>query len=134
MKILEIDQTISKRLQAIAVLMMIFHHTFGFPQRLLEGVSYIGIPVGGGNSEVFIGQMCKICVSIFAFITGYAFARKKQWTWGYIVRKIMAIVILYWIALIVFILCNFFDVNTYSFKQIFLNIILLKSDINHASW
>lgn len=48
-----IEKQISKGIQIIAILMMVFHHT------------------------QFIGSMCKICVSLFAFGTGYALAHKN---------------------------------------------------------
>lgn len=72
-----IDKDTAKRIQAIAVLMMVFPHTFGFSERILPGISYLGVPFGGTTIEVFLGSMCKICVSLFAFGTGYRLAKKR---------------------------------------------------------
>lgn len=56
-------------LKGVAILIMLFHHLF------LERERYGAFPVSfwplDESSVVAIANLCKICVSIFAFITGY---------------------------------------------------------------
>lgn len=64
----------SKCLYGLAILMMLFHHLFCIPERL--GCNYI--PMFGeawGNIEIRIAWVCKMCVGIYAFITGFGMCR-----------------------------------------------------------
>ena len=128
-----IDKDVSKKIQGIAILMMIVHHAFGFPERYLSGISYIGIPIGGGYLETFIGSMCKICVSLFAFGTGYGLANKTV-DLKYIKGKISSLICIYWVALALFIVCGLIGGTTYDLNGVIENILLVKTDINHAAW
>ncbi len=112
--------------------MMIIHHDFAFPERYLSGISYIGIPFGG-DFETFLGSMCKICVSIFAFGTGYGLANKVV-NLKYIGKKVLTLLPIYWITLAMFVLCGLLGDVTYSLENIFENILLIRTDINHAAW
>ena len=58
-------------LKGVAILLMLFHHLFAFPEWYVEGVSYIGIPLRANTLEYVIGQFGHICVAVFAFLTGY---------------------------------------------------------------
>lgn len=128
-----ISKEISKGIQIIAVLMMVFHHTFGFPERYMDGISYIGITIGSFHVEEFIGSMCKICVSLFAFGTGYALAHKEL-TLRYIGKKICSLVLVYWCSLIVFIITKCIDGGHYSLLEIIQNIVLCSFSINNNAW
>lgn len=128
-----LDKTITKRVQVIALFMMIFHHGFGFPDWLMDGVSYIGIPFKDGTVEQFIGQMCKICVSFFSIISGYAFARKNL-TWKYVVNKIISMIIVYWITLSIYVIVGLACGNKCDIRNIIYNYLGIRYTINHASW
>lgn len=128
-----IEKQISKGIQIVAVLMMVFHHTFGFPERYLEGISYIGLTIGSIHVEQFIGSMCKICVSLFAFGTGYALAHKKL-TLKYIWKKICLLMLIYWFSLIVFVIAKCIDGSGCSIIEITENIFLYSFSINNNAW
>lgn len=67
-----LDQKISRYIKAIAIIMMVIHHFFAFPDRWLESNLFItGGYIGGKPVEQMLGEMCKLCVCIFAFISGY---------------------------------------------------------------
>lgn len=57
----------SSALYGVAILMMLFHHLFGMPSRL----PYEYKSLLGGNIEQKMAWFCKICVAIYAFISGY---------------------------------------------------------------
>lgn len=61
----------STTLYGIAIILMVFHHCFCIPSRL----NYNYIPVlGSYDVEARIAWQGKLCVGIFAFISGYAFS------------------------------------------------------------
>ncbi len=88
-------------IKGVAILLMLFHHLFGFPEWYIEGVSYIGISLRANTLEYVIGQFGHICVSIFAFITGYGmfFSYKS----GSIIKKSFkkgaSFLLCYWLIL-----------------------------------
>lgn len=61
----------SASLYGIAIIMMVFHHLFCIPSRL--GYHYIPV-TGSFETEARIAWLGKMCVGIFAFVTGYAHA------------------------------------------------------------
>ena len=128
-----IEKQISKGIQIIAVLMMVFHHTFGFPERYLDGISYIGLTIGSIHVEQFIGSMCKICVSLFAFGTGYALAHKNL-TLKYIWKKICSLIAVYWFSLIIFVIAKCIDGSGYSVQEIIKNVSMYSFSINNNAW
>lgn len=128
-----IEKQISKGIQIIAILMMVFHHTFGFPERYLSGISYIGLTIGSICVEQFIGSMCKICVSLFAFGTGYALAHKNL-TLKYIWKKICSLLTIYWFSLIIFVIAKCIDGSGYSIQEIIKNVSMYSFSINNNAW
>ena len=128
-----ITKGISKRIQGIAILMMIIHHTFGFPEKILQGITYIGIMFGTISVETSIGQLCKLCVSIFAFGTGFGLVFTKI-DRSYLFRKIFNLFKLYWFSLVLFITAKLSSGYSISLKEFVLNVIAYSSSLNHASW
>ena len=69
-----ITQKDSLILYGIAILLMVFHHCFCLPERL----NYDYIPVFFGfETEARLAYIGKLCVAFYAFISGYAFAKKN---------------------------------------------------------
>ena len=66
----KIETNISK---GVAILLMLWHHLFLFPDRLI-GVSFISIaPTWVITSEARIADFGKICVAVFLCLPGYGF-------------------------------------------------------------
>lgn len=82
---------------------------------------------------MFIGSMCKICVSLFAFGTGFGLVNKNV-NLKYIKEKILKIMYIYWSALVLFIVFGLIGGNKFDFINVTENILLIKTDINHAAW
>lgn len=104
------DQLITKKtslqIKAIAVLLMVIHHLFGFPGRI-SAVQYSSffkineIPI-----EYYIGSFGKVCVSIFLFLSGYGLFinyYKKSITYKSIGIRILNFYKIFWIVFFVFI-------------------------------
>ena len=65
----------SSMLYGVAIILMIFHHCFCIPARL----HYNYIPVFFNfETEARLAYIGKLCVAIYAFVSGYAFAQKHN--------------------------------------------------------
>lgn len=81
----------------MAVLLMVFHHCFFFP------CWYISTPPPAFLTDphlLNLAEYAKICVYIFAFLTGWTYYFHKNKTIGYSCRKISTFLVSYWIAVI----------------------------------
>lgn len=94
----------------VAILMMVWHHFFGFPERFHGSLQYMG-----GNIEytieLYLGYFCRLCIAMYAFISGYGMMAKsmqKHLTFlqdiKQAIKQIINFFIRYWIVFIVFIL------------------------------
>ena len=64
----------SVMLQGIAIMMMLYHHLFSTPDAL--GISYTSLlSFIGEEAELRLAWFFKICVGMYAFITGYGMVR-----------------------------------------------------------
>lgn len=84
-KIASIDCYISKHhslyLYGLAAIAMVYHHLFCIPDRL-NGL-WVSMPMLFGiNIELTIAWYCKLCVAIFAFLSGYGFVHYADRKWG----------------------------------------------------
>lgn len=85
---------------------MLFHHFFGFPEWLKEGVGFESlIPFDLLYNLAHFGKMC---VAIFAFNTGYAmWVRQRDYTYSKIPKRIFKFLLQYWVVCLLFILYAF---------------------------
>lgn len=103
-----LDTTISrddtKVLKAIAVLLMLMHHLWFFPERIaIEGglLSYFWI--FGEPATIYFGRFGQICVSFFFFLGGYGIY-SSQWGKPYdVVDRLKKLYIPYWKVFFVFV-------------------------------
>ena len=89
------------KIKGVALIIMFIHHFFTFPENWVDGISY---PI----LEVLAPYFCaptKICVSIFAFLTGYFYYYSKKKNYKYSLKKIADILLPYWLVFFIFALC-----------------------------
>ncbi len=91
----------TEMIKGVAILLMLVHHLFGFPDWYVDEVSYIGLPLRVNTIEYTIGQFGHICVAIFAFITGYGifFSYKKGGIVKNSFKKGISFLVCYWLVL-----------------------------------
>ena len=65
------DKNMSIMIKGVAIILMLFHHFFGFPDWIIEGNMFIGLGDNYNCVERKIGLFGAICVELFVFITGY---------------------------------------------------------------
>ena len=98
-ELLLLDKQDTACLKGIAILMMVFHHCFAFPQ-------WYKIPVSFGDSDFLItlGEYGSCCIFIFAIITGYAYALHEDKSLLYSCKKITSFLFSYlFIVVIIYI-------------------------------
>lgn len=90
--------------------MMIYHHFFAWPERILIPSAYVDYTFHDTSIVYFIAKACKLCVCIFAFLSGYGLfysysshkENKEKIQYG--IKKMFEMVAVYWSILFVVIL------------------------------
>lgn len=142
----------SKMLQGIAILMMLYHHLFSTPEAL--GIDYSSLlNINGINIELHMAWFFKICVGIYAFVSGYGLCRslrtltnKKKlnnvslpnnymFKMRMILGKLLSFYYDYWLVFFVFVPIGFIFFNKqFDIKEFLLNLIGFSSSYNGAWW
>ena len=93
----------TKAIKGIAIILMLSHHLWGFPDRIMGGVPRYGIMIFGEPMPQYFAVFAKICVSLFFFAGGYGMYisnRNKEFD---PVKKLKNLYIPYWKVFVVFI-------------------------------
>lgn len=138
----------SKMLQGLAILMMLYHHLFSTPEAL--GIEYRSLlQFGSLNIELHMAWFFKICVAIYAFVSGYGLCRGIRHTdnpdegffanlikkYIFVLKKLLNFMIQYWLVFIIFVPIGFvFFGKPFDFKEFVLNFLGISSDYNGAWW
>lgn len=62
----------TKMVKGFAIILMLYHHLFAFPNRIQDGSSYIPLlTFTSVDSAMLIGLFGKMCVALFLFLGGY---------------------------------------------------------------
>ncbi len=89
----------------VAILLMVAHHFFGFSDYLLPGVSWIPVgKIAGIEVERIVGAFGKICVSLYAFNSGYVMwvNRDDYRRLTYRTSRLLRFLAAYWIVGLLF--------------------------------
>ena len=147
-KYLSIDD--STVMKAIAILLMLSHHLWTFPERIAGGaleslISFSNLPL-----TVHLGVFGKICVSMFFFLGGYGLYRRYFGKRYNIVERLKKLYFAYWKVFLIFVPIGFIffsnqdaycqDVGVYtafsefSIKEFVLNFFGFVSTYNREWW
>jgi hypothetical protein len=137
-KIMNISKDESNFLKGIAIMLMLIHHLFAFPERIIEPSSVIHI-FNNINIEKYVGLFGKICVPMFLFLSGYGFSVCGSRKWRYYASKIAIFYKLYWTVFLIFIPIGLFffkDNIRYHFdlKILLANMVGGSSSYNGEWW
>ena len=97
----------TKLVKGIAILLMLAHHLWLFPDRLVSDLPLTSLTSAGLKIAADLGAFGKICVSIFMFAGGYGtylLYEKKQLNW---VEKIKKLYVSYWKVFFIFVPLGF---------------------------
>lgn len=103
MKKYEFTRDDTKLIKGIAILLMLAHHLWAFPDRLITALPLTSITPYGTAIAAMIGGFGKICVSLFMFWGGvgtYLSYEQNRLNW---VKKIRGLYVSYWKVFFIFI-------------------------------
>ena len=110
-------------LKGIAILLMLIHHAFTFPEWIVVG--YTPNPAFAH----YLNSPTKLCVGIFAFITGWAVALDAELTIKKAGKKILKLLFTYWIVCI---LVMMIAVGVCGYRPSILNVVGEFAGINRT--
>lgn len=116
----ELSRNFTSYLKGIAIVFMIIHHAFGFPEWYIDSLCYPSLSI----VVPYIRQLTVICVGIFAFLTGYTYALHNVKNYKYSIKKTSAFLVNYWIVyapllIIAIIFCNYNFNLSVTLKEMF---------------
>ncbi|MDR3589390.1 MAG: acyltransferase [Negativicutes bacterium] len=131
------DTTTAK---AVAIILMMIHHLFRFPERLHD-VAYISVFPFFPGVEYWMGDFAKICVAMYLFLSGYGlfFIQKTNSSFTEIVRRGVKFLLNYWAVFILFVPVGliFFNDNPryyWNIKTFLFNFLALDNSYNGEWW
>lgn len=131
-KIPYFDRNMTNTIKGIAIIFMLVHHFFTFPEWYVQGISY---PQLQTFARIFCGPF-RLCVPMFAFLTGYFYGIVYPQNIKYSLKKIGDIFIAYWWVylpyLLIAIITGNFDIS--NLRGIVLEIFALKTPIMIFCW
>lgn len=103
-------------LQALAVMLMVWHHLFGFPDRI--NVPYVRVLdtffSGKLAVELYLAYFGRICIAVFAFSSGYGLRKKAAnlstgllENYRTVLRQLLKFFSRYWVVFFMFIPLGF---------------------------
>lgn len=136
----------SQMMYGVAILMMVFHHLYCLPERL--GNNYISLPsLFGYNIEVTLAWFCKLCVAIFAFISGYglflssagkecpSMGKKLLSDYRSMIRHLFRFYRKYWLVFVIFIPMGFlFFGRSFHLREFIENFIGISTTYSGEWW
>lgn len=94
------SRPISDGIKGISLIFMFAYHFFAFPQWYIPSISFPHLK----PLAPVLGWTLKICVPVFAFLTGYFFVLGKDKSYRHSLRKIRDTLAAYWMVYIPFLL------------------------------
>lgn len=124
----------AKMIAGIAIILMVCHHFFGFPETLTDGnrFTYL-LSIRSVTAPQFFASFGKLCVAIFAFCSGYALwvGRDSYKNPKAVAHRGMKFLISYWVVLALFLLVGLLMADKLpDGKTLILNLVGLRT----ATW
>ena len=131
----------SDALQGIAVLLMVFHHLFDFPERISVPYSLVFV-----RFESVLASFGRICIPMLTFLSGYGFTRKFDLLvssgekvtifncYKSMVKSMLSFFYRYWIVFVVFVTYGLI-VKIYPFDaRVFFKSLFGLNDFYNREW
>ena len=103
----EFSKTDTKIIKGLAIILMLMHHMWAFPDRLYGGELKHLFTIHGESSISVLGWFGKICVSLFFFLGGYGIYKLSEKKNFNILNNIKKLFINYWKVFLIFIPIGF---------------------------
>ena len=97
------SKTDSKIIKGLAVILMLMHHLWAYPNNIAGGELKHIFNINGISSLYYLGLFGKICVSIFFFVGGYGIYKLSEDKDCNLLNNIKKIYIKYWKVFLIFV-------------------------------
>ena len=102
---MKFDKQSTLLIKGIAIILMVCNHLFPIPEWIYPENQFISIPIGSKTLAAYVGGFSKICVALFALLTGIAMYytySKKSIGRGYkhTLKKLLPFFLTYWIIIL----------------------------------
>lgn len=124
------DRTMTLYIKGIALLCMLVHHFFTWPERYVAGIDYAYIDL---FARIFQAPT-RICVGTFAFLTGYFYCFSKKKTLGYSLKKNIQLLVCYWVAYGFLLGLSLAGGFRFRLQDILMELLTLRKDLMVDSW
>ena len=130
-------------LQGVAIMLMVFHHLFAFPERIHVPYTMV-LDFSFFHFETILSYFGRICIGMFAFISGYGMAKvatvklqyKNPVIHGYklILHQLLKFYLRFWIVFSVFVPIGFI-LGVYQFEwAVFLKSLIGINTTYNGEW
>lgn len=103
----EFTKSDTKVMKGIAIVFMLYHHLFTFPERIQESIEYQPLfMIEGMESSYLMGEFGKLCVALFVFLSGYGLyisCKSNKHITISLKNKVVHLYTMYWLVFAVFI-------------------------------
>jgi hypothetical protein len=96
----------TKIIKGVAIILMLMHHLWAFPDRLSSELKYV-FNIFGNSSIYYLGMFGKICVSLFFFLGGYGLCLSSKKRDFNIFNNIKKLYLKYWKVFLIFVPIGF---------------------------
>lgn len=123
----------TKIMKAFAIMLMLYHHLFGFPDRIFNN----HISFYGEYYSLLLASFGKLCVTIFIFLSGYSIyiSLEKNNVKDVLKKRIIGLYKIFWSVFIIFVpICLILGKIKFNLLDIILNFTGIKITINTEWW
>lgn len=118
-------------IKGIALIFMFIHHMLTCPHYFIDGISYPSLMSFVEHYQ----NPFKLCVPVFAFVTGYCYYFGKDKSLKYSLKKITNLLIVYWTIYILFLMIATIT-GTYAFdwKNVIYELLAIRRPVMIFCW
>lgn len=117
-------------IKGIAIICMIIHHAFGFPEWYVDGINYPSLL----PYVEYIRNAARLCIPIFVFLTGGGYCLHRDKSFKYSGKKILGFYINYWIVFIVMLILALICGSYLSAKSVVLEALGIENLLMKFCW
>ncbi len=127
-------------IKGLTIIMLVSNHVYGMPEWIYDQNKYFGLSIGMRTISSYFGGFSKICVAVFAFLTGiamfYMYSVKTRNAYKHSLKRLIPLMSTYWFVLIFIYIPIMYLTNTLYFdiRDFVLNFFVLRTDYIPVAW
>lgn len=127
--------------KGVAIILMVCNHLFPIPEWIYPENQFMSIAIGGKTLAAYVGGFSKICVGIFALLTGvamfYAYSKQTiQKGYSHTLKKLPHFFLTYWLIIILIYIPVMLIAGVFQFdiREFILNMFGYKTTYCRIAW